>query len=233
MIPRIIHQTSPTLTLRPEERRLRKRLLGKLQGWELRHWDDAANDCLFRRVYPDLVGKWNKISNGILKADISRYLYLHCYGGWYFDTDYWLIRPPASELLEAACILPVSGGAGDLHFVCNSVLASRPGYPLWSEFIEVLFSSIDLSAVGEESVEKTTGPLGLSQFYRQNCTSYPEICFPAKTVFHPEIVHFGFHYKGDARTCGVHWCWGSWKSKNSIRRLKNRLVRWWTSTMYN
>ncbi|MEY3001235.1 MAG: hypothetical protein RL648_1449 [Verrucomicrobiota bacterium] len=229
MIPRILHQTAPSKRLTPEEARMRGRLRRRLPGWEMRLWDDDDNARLFRGAYPDHADRWDRISSGVLKADIARCLFLYHFGGWYFDTDYCLLKPIPADLMSARCVLPISGHRNDLHLVCNSVLASVPRYPLWHDFVSHLLTNVELESIGEGTVEGTSGPLGLSRYLLPRLSQYSGLRLPPKTVFHPRVIWGGFHYDGDSNTCGIHWCWGSWRGKGPLRRFKNRLVRQWTS----
>lgn len=229
MIPRVIHQTAPRRPVSPEEERLRQRFRLHLPGWEMNLWDDADNEALFREIYPAHADRWRRIGSGVLKADLARCLFLHRHGGWYFDTDYCLLKPIPEDLRTAACVLPISGHRNDQHLVCNSVMASVPRYPLWTDFVSHLLQNADLESVGEDAVEATSGPLGLSRFLLSRISEYKDLRLPPKALFHPEVILWGFHYRGGARTCGIHWCWGSWRGKSALRKMKNRLVREWTS----
>lgn len=229
MIPKIIHQTSPTHKLTPEECRAQSSFKRHHARWSMHLWNDSENDELFLETYPEYYGIWRDLECSILKADIARYVYLYRFGGWYFDTDYCLIKPIPSNLINQLCVLPISGGEGDRHLLCNSVLGSILGYPLWHDFIRFLFQDGTLSSVSEATVEATSGPLGLSNFYRRHCIRYDNAHLVPKQVFHPRVTWMGFGFERNAETCGVHWCWGSWRSKGWIRRWKNRLVRWHTS----
>jgi mannosyltransferase OCH1-like enzyme len=183
----------------------------------------------------------------VVQADIIRCVYLYQYGGWYLDTDYRLLRPLEGmvinseyssignsgdevDLMEQSLILPVSGTPGrDQHVVCNSILASEKGHPLWAEFIKQLFSNANLSSLDEHAVEGLTGPLGLSRFYLANKTRFSDVCLPDKHYFHPRITKWGFCYEKHPENFGVHWCWGSWRSKRFHRKIKNLLTRKVTS----
>lgn len=247
MISKIIHQTAPSKSLTTEEQRvlrLNKRLLPE---WDFRFYDDTDNERVMAETFPEFAEAFRGIRRGVVQADIIRCVYLYQYGGWYLDTDYRLLRPLEGmvinseyssignsgdevDLMEQSLILPVSGTPGrDQHVVCNSILASEKGHPLWAEFIKQLFSNANLSSLDEHAVEGLTGPLGLSRFYLANKTRFSDVCLPDKHYFHPRITKWGFCYEKHPENFGVHWCWGSWRSKRFHRKIKNLLTRKVTS----
>lgn len=229
MIPKIIHQTAPTRNLTVEEHRLIARNQSLMQGWKFNLHDDADNLGIMREAFPEFAEAFQNIRRGVVQSDIARCVYLYHFGGWYMDTDYKLIRPLDDELLRHPVILPVSGTEQDQHLVCNSVMASEPGHPFWREFLAHVFSSKTLAELGEKSVEATTGPLGLSRFYLAHKEKYPEIYLPPKPMFHPRVTLRGFSYEHFPESYGIHWCWGSWRSKNFPRAVKNYVTRKVTS----
>jgi hypothetical protein len=159
------------------------------------------------------------------------------------DTDYRLLRSLEGTIInseyssngiggaevdlnEMSLILPVSGIPGrDRHLVCNSILASEKGHPFWAAFIKHLFSDCNLPSLEEHAVEGITGPLGLSRFYLANKGLFSDICLPPKKYFHPKITSWGFSFERQPDNFGVHWCWGSWRTKKLHRKLKNLITR--------
>lgn len=243
MTPKIIHQTAPTKDLTFEEKRVLWENKKLLPDWEFRFYDDSDNELVMAEAFPEFADAFRKIRRGVVQADIIRCVYLYHYGGWYMDTDYRLLRAlegnvinskiPSNgqcvnevNLSEQKIILPVSGmPERDQHLVCNSMLASEKGHPFWAAFIEFLFSNDKLASLDEHAVEGLTGPLGLSRFYLDNKDLFPDVCLPLKHYFHPRITRWGFCYEKHPQNYGVHWCWGSWRSKRLHRRIKNQLTR--------
>jgi mannosyltransferase OCH1-like enzyme len=249
MIPLRIHQTAPTKFPSLEEKRVISRNKSICPDWEFCFYDDADNQNVMQEAFPEFFEQFLAIKRGVVQADIIRCVYLYQFGGWYLDTDYRLLRRLKGDvtvldatsgkasaqwldLLSQKLILPVSGIPGkDQHFVCNSILASEKGHPFWRAFIEHLFSNDKLISLDEHSVEGLTGPLGLSRFYLQNKDRFPDVCIPLKKYFHPRITRWGFSYEQHPDSYGVHWCWGSWRSKKLSRKVKNLLTRKVTSFM--
>lgn len=210
-------------------------------AWTFSFYDDHQNLQIVREAFPEHVDAYQKIRRGVVQADIARCVYLYHLGGWYFDTDYRLLRSfdepsyfvegePARSPLEFSLVLPVSGVPGrDQHLVCNSIMASEKGHPFWKAFIDHLFATQGIDALVEGKVEATTGPLGLSRFYLDRKEEYPDILLPAKRFFHPRIT-LGGYWSDAGRECyGIHWCWGSWRSKGLVRKVKNYTTRKVTS----
>lgn len=218
-----------------------------MPDWEFYFYDDADNLRVMQEAFPEFFAQFRAIERGVVQADIIRCVYLYHFGGWYLDTDYRLHRRLEGEvavlnstngstasssldLLSQKVILPVSGIPGkDRHFVCNSILASEKGHPFLRAFIEYLFSNDKILSLDEYSVEGLTGPLGLSRFYLKNRNRFPDVFLPLKHYFHPRITKWGFSYERDPENFGVHWCWGSWRTKKLHRKLKNLITRKLTS----
>jgi len=218
-----------------------------MPDWQFFFYDDADNLKVMQEAFPEFSEQFRAIKRGVVQADIIRCVYLYHFGGWYLDTDYRLLRrlegdvvvlnaneetttAARSNLHSQKLILPVSGIPGkDRHFVCNSILASEKGHPFWRAFIEYLFSNDNLKSLEENAVEGLTGPLGLSRFYLENKDRFPDVCLPLKQYFHPRIISWGFSFDRHPENYGVHWCWGSWRSKKLHRKLKNLITRKLTS----
>lgn len=222
MIPKIIHQTSKKLT--PEEDRLGRRIRGILPGWEYRFWTDAENESLVEERFPEYLSIFRRIRRGVIKGDIARYMYLSVFGGFYFDTDYKVLRAIDEETLSHGCVLPVSRGSGSSFRLGNAVMGSKAGYPIWTDFIAHIFSTVGLIDLAESKIEEVTGPDGLTKFYRAREHMYDDIYLPARPIFHPAHTCRGFSYQKGPMTVGVHLSWGSWRTKNPLKAIL-RLTR--------
>jgi mannosyltransferase OCH1-like enzyme len=217
MIPKIIHQTSKTLT--PEEDRLGRRMRRILRGWEYRFWTDTENESLVEERFPEYLSIFRRIRRGVIKADIARYMYLLAFGGFYFDTDYKVLRFIDDETLSHACVLPISRGDKTSFRLGNAVMGSKPGHPFWTDFIEHIFSTVGLIDLAESKIEDVTGPDGLTRFYVARKQMYRDIYLPEKPIFHPAHSCRGFLYEREPMTVGVHLSWGSWRTKNPLKAV--------------
>jgi mannosyltransferase OCH1-like enzyme len=228
MIPKLIHQTSASKDISFEERQLQKRLRRILPDWELKLWDDADNAKLVLRTFPAYYSSYDRLRKGVAKADIARITYMYVYGGFYLDTDYKLFRRIGDDILRNTCVLPISRNndpRSPEFRVCNSVLGSTPNYQFWRDFVCHIFENQNVDLVDEYNLEKITGPEGLTNFYLENLSRYPEIHLPRRNSFHPLITCRGLSYEKGHSSYGAHLCWGSWRTKNLAKRIKTMAVR--------
>lgn len=189
MIPHVFHLTAPTKHLMWEERRVQARLQRLLPGWTCNVWDDADNSALMRSAFPELADRFEAIRFGVMKADIARCAYMHVYGGFYFDTDYKLLRTLGPDVLTQACVLPVEEGAPDnaAFKIGNAVFGSEAGHPFWRAFIEHIFSAHAPELVEDHrQIPMMSGPRGMTRFYNANGAQFAGIVFPVRDAFHPD-----------------------------------------------
>jgi hypothetical protein len=240
LIPKIIHQTAATAMLTGEERALRHRINEFLPDWTTLLWTDDGNRQIIADHFPEYLRDYDRIARGVVKADIARVTYMHVYGGFYLDTDYKLLKPFDEALLSRTCLLPIeSGELGTPSLTLgNSVFASERGHPFWREFLKVIFetnlhsstdqvlsSSAGALADGQptsEGVLSVAGPPALTRFYLSRSRDFPDIHLPAIAEFHPNMLPSG---RPDARSYGIHLCWGSWRGKKSLKWLTNKIRR--------
>jgi hypothetical protein len=228
MIPNVFHLTAPSKQLLWEERRVQARLHRLLPGWEGFLWDDADNAALMRSVFPHFAERYDAIRFGVLKADIARCAYMHAYGGFYFDTDYKLLRGLDASLLEQGCVLPVEEGRpGSVDFkIGNAVLGSSAGHPFWSGFITHIFTAHAPETLDDHRlIPHVSGPSGLTDFYLAQGWQYHDLHFPLRDHFHPDRTWFGLGHQGGKDAVGSHLCWASWRGKQPHRAVSNYLRR--------
>jgi mannosyltransferase OCH1-like enzyme len=227
VIPKILHQSARTKTLSPEDR-LRRRAQRLMPDWEMRLWDDRDNLDLMERHLPQFSVRFKNIQRGVVKADIARCLYMHTFGGFYIDTDYKFSRPIPDELLRHECILPASRDADQMSpgfRIGNAVLGSEPGHTFWECFLTEIFASPNLETLPEGMVEKITGPEGLTGCYVRHPEFHSRLYVPEKRFFHPKIRWHGISHDRGFACYGAHLCWGSWRSKRWLPKVKALLVR--------
>ena len=235
MIPTIIHQTAKS-ALSWEENQLCRRLRRMLPGWEYRLWNDHENESLIASHFPHHLALYRSIRKGVVRADIARYAYLAVHGGFYFDTDYKLLRPIGEDMRRNACVLGIEehpytktdGEGRETHLGLkfgNAGMGSAAGYPLWRDFIDHIFSQSALDNLTEDEIVPRTGPRGLSNFYLGNRERYPEVQPYPQRVFYPVLRYGNLWQDSDATTIGVHLSWGSWRNKSGTLRMRNFLRR--------
>jgi mannosyltransferase OCH1-like enzyme len=238
-IPRRIHQTARTKDLSSEEQRLARRLRRHLPGWSYTLWSDADNRALIARCFPDHLSQYDRIQAGVMKADIARVAALYEQGGFYFDTDYKLVRPISEVLLMHGCILAIERGSigaegSDLRFSAdfrlgNAVLAAAPGHRLLADFVNHIFAQLETAPRSEIALMKISGPHALTRFYLDSYRRFNDVWLAPQSVFLPDLTLGGLSYAADAATLGVHLCWGSWRAKHRMPSFKNLFRRTLTS----
>ncbi|RXR08460.1 glycosyltransferase family 32 protein [Pseudoxanthomonas composti] len=228
MIPKIFHMTAPTKILLWEERRVQRRLQRLLPDWRGQLWDDADNAELMRRAFPQFAERYEAIGFGVMKADIARCAYMHAQGGFYFDTDYKLLKPPDRSIMSQACVLPIEEGAvgGQAFKIGNAVFGSRPGHPFWAAFIEHVFTAHAPDTLEDHrKIPMISGPRGMTVFYQANRARFQDLSFPARDQFHPDRTWFGLGQKAGTVAFGSHLCWASWRGKSTRHAITNFLRR--------
>ena len=220
MIPKIIHQTARTKDISWEENVLVRRMQNKLKGWTYMFHDDDDNDRLVKTYFPEYYNVFSSISKGVAKADIARLIYLYVYGGFYFDTDYKLIKEIPDWMLEKKQLLMESRNSADEYKLGNAVLGSAPNGAFYKDFIECIFKKEELLHLHENRVEWVTGPEALTEFYIKNKDKYKDdVTIIPREYFNPPILKHGLQIKKTKNTIGVHYCWGSWRSGSFLKRI--------------
>ena len=138
MIPKIIHQTWKSADVPPHLRGFQASWRHYHPRWEYRLWDDAANEALIAKHYPEFLTYFRQATPSILRIDLVRLAYLHRLGGVYADLDYEVVRP-LDDLLDTphAIVGREQHGIGmalrGRDYIINALMASPPGHPLWLE----------------------------------------------------------------------------------------------------
>ena len=209
-----------------------------LPDWRYHLWDDADNAALMARVFPEFFERYQMIRFGVAKADVARCAYMYAYGGFYFDTDYRLLKPPSEQLLRQKCIIPLESagprqtGAEPRPDLGNAVLASEPEHGFWRDFIKYVFDVQLADRITDpQQIIPATGPTSITSFYWSQAGDYPDVYLPPVNQFHPSISWFALKTSADSETYGVHLHWGSWRgrsigvsARNLLRRKLNGFV---------
>ena len=233
MIPKIIHQTSKSKNLSWEERRLVTRLRRMLPDWRHHLWDDQDNSDLVDRVFPAFSARYKTIRFGVAKADVARCAYMYAYGGFYFDTDYKLLRAPDEALRSKKCVVPLEQSRPskapapqqELQ-LGNAALASEPGHAFWKDFIEFIFDEKKAHLITDpQQIIPATGPVAITEFYSERADQYPELYLPPQNQFHPSISLFALRSSADRDSYGIHLHWGSWRGRPASVAARTLLRR--------
>lgn len=226
MIPKILHLTSKTKQLNGEENILLRKNRKVLKGWQINLFDDTDNEAIVRKYFPEYWNKYNSIKKGVAKADIARCMYMYVYGGMYADTDYLFLKDIPSELLQKKCIIPAEcWKTPQTPYLGNCIFMSEKEVGFWKDYIDHVFKSIELDTLHENRIIDVTGPGGITEFYLSNKDKYPYIHVTPKNQFHPLQCWHGLRIQTDKSTIGIHFCFGSWRTKNILKRYYYILVQ--------
>jgi hypothetical protein len=233
VIPEIVHQTAPTHRLTWEEARITKRIRRMLPGWAYRLWSNAEQEELFDSMFPEYVDQFRQIPFGMARADLARYAILSRHGGFYFDTDYKLLKKISGDWLNHSAILPVEyvhtgkdPTARQNIDLGSALLASEPGFPLWKDLICHIFENHEPEKLSERfNIPGVTGPMALTHFYLANEDQYPDVCVAEKNVFLPDIWLLSLCSSADEKTMGIHLTFGSWRERGLVNAVKTIVRR--------
>eukprot|EP00727_Mastigamoeba_balamuthi_P001446 m51a1_g11299 hypothetical protein (299) ;mRNA; f:64338-65327 len=169
-ISRVVHQSWKTRDSLPEwSLRLAATWRRMHPRWAYALHSDDDNRALFARVFPELLGAYDR-AIAIVKADLARMAYLYDVGGGDLDTE---ALAPLDGLLERACELGrpvILGRMDDVEHdhpdaVPNALMASAvPGEELWRLCAQMFARNIE---GGCRKAEKCAGPVALRKCLEQ------------------------------------------------------------------
>ena len=142
------------------------------QNWTYRLWTDKDNLELVKTHYHWFLHKFQSFSRSIYRADVSRYIYMHHYGGIYTDLDNECLKPFEHLLANYSIVFGAMEGqfAGTSlreGYVQNSFFYSVPRHKFWLELLKSINSS-KITGLPEFQ----TGPVFLSNFIRSYRASH-------------------------------------------------------------
>ena len=215
MIPKIIHLTTKNGKLNGDENIILRKNKQIFYDWDFRIYGDDENLKIMQNNFPEFLEKYDSIKKGVMKADVIRCLYLYLYGGIYIDTDYQFFKKIPDKWLNERCVIPTEHlEADNTPFLGNCIFFSEKGYPFWYASIKDLFDKIDVVNTCEDEIIGCTGPGGITRFYLEHRSEYPDLKYTPKNLFHPLIVNHQLGVKKTSETIGAHYCFGSWRGKS-------------------
>lgn len=155
-IPRVLHQTWRSDMVPQGLDHVMQSWQKKQPRWSYRFHTDEDNQRLVANHYPWLLPTYTRLSP-IQRADLSRYLYMHHYGGVYADLDVELLQPLRSLFAQQRALHNASVIIGQeplahamllerkTRQMCNAVLVSAPGHPLWLKVIRRAATALPLA----------------------------------------------------------------------------------------
>jgi Glycosyltransferase sugar-binding region containing DXD motif len=229
MIPKILHQTSSTLTW--EERVLTKNARSLMPDWKYFLWTDELNTELVKKVLPEYVDDYINLPANVARADVARCLYMFVHGGVYFDTDYRFMTALPDKVMANRCVLGIESpvfdrdgtdGVGEGYKIGNAVLASEPALDLWPAFLKSAFTRF---REGERRVLYLAGPHALSIFLKNQPEYERAVTLLRAHVLYPEFRLWNVTAARERDTIGIHLCWGTWRGKSPIQKARNKSRR--------
>ncbi|MES2673607.1 MAG: glycosyltransferase [Pseudomonadota bacterium] len=224
MIPKILHQCSKSFEW--EERKFANSAKKLLPDYEYKAWDDDSNLNLIKAIIPQHFEAYNRLPHNVARVDVARCLYMHTYGGIYFDTDYVFYKRPDRQFHEKKCVLAIEEEnckcIGGDYKVGNAFIASEPGFEMWLEFVENIFKKFN---EGEDRIVFLSGPHSLSIFLKQNPVYNENITILPSHAVYPDFAIGKLTTIKTSETIGAHLCWGSWRGKPFNQRIKSKARR--------
>jgi len=226
----IIHQSTTTRTW--EEMHLVGRVKKMMPDFRHILWTDEENLSLFEKVFPKFIDEYLSFDRAVIRVDVSRCLYMYLNGGIYCDTDYLFYRPLDRRLLNHKCILGIeeedNKAVGGGYKVGNAFLGSEPGFSLWTDFIESIFHRY---RQGESRVVFLSGPHALSLFLKGHKEYESLVTLLPPANVYPDRRFMGLTTARKDTALGAHLCWGSWRDKSLMSRIRNRARRCLTAVL--
>jgi|GEM_PF-567542 len=224
MIPKILHQCSKSYEW--EERKFAESAKKLLPDYEYKAWDDDSNLDFIKNTIPQYFDAYNRLPHNVARVDVARCLYLYVYGGIYFDTDYVFYKRPSEQFLQKKCVLAIEEencqSIGGGNKVGNAFLASEPGFEMWLKFVENIFTKFN---AGEKRIVYLSGPHSLSIFLKEHPQYNKDITILPADVIYPNFAMGKLTTTKNSETLGAHLCWGSWRGKPFIQRIKSKARR--------
>ena len=179
-IPKIIMQTWKTDVI-PERWEESQRSIAKyMPSWKYVLMTDKTNRELVEKEFPDFLPYYDAFPYNIQRADAVRACWLYKYGGVYMDLDLVLLKDITDLFVpDVDAFFVASGNVAGV--ITNSFMASKPGNPLWLEYIEEMKKGPSSWAYGKHfNVMTSTGPMALSRTLKNTNTIYAVL--PTKLV---------------------------------------------------
>ena len=201
-IPRVLHQSWANESTVPSV------LAGQaaswrtvLPTWEYHLWTDDANRRLWQEEFPELLAVYDNYSHPVMRADASRLLYMHLYGGVYADLDVAPCTSIEAALQKPQLLLVRDPWRGTLRrkqqqHISNFFFASVKGHPFWEYAIRGLANRQH----HVRGIMFRTGPYFLDamfrRFARENRLCPPWSALDANVLTYDEwqTTSFGAHH---------------------------------------
>lgn len=146
--------------------------------WNYRFHTDDDNRQIVQAHYPHFLKVYDSLPVNIMRADFSRLLYMHLWGGVYADLDYVCLKSFDSLIVQvrelAVPLLPHNR----YYQIHNALLVSVPGHPFWLKCAEQAVEYLNHSY--HPKVEWLAGPFRLQETLRAERP--PALALPQELV---------------------------------------------------
>lgn len=235
-IPKIIHQSWKSNEIPKKFDKWVNSWKNYHQDWEYKLWTDKDNRKLIEDHYPWFLEIYDSFPFSIMRADASRYFYLHKYGGLYTDLDIEALKPLDKYITNYDLIL---GSMEDIkktaskHSIPNAWMLSKPEHPFWLLCIQYIVDKYKNNLNWNNVyVEGVTGPIMLFDVYddyKNNVLSN----IHSIHIFNPDII---YSYNWEKNNTYSYICEASKDTfdENECKRLfitKNSIaISYWSHT---
>ena len=174
--------------------------------WKYFFWTDKMNRHFVATRYPQYLDVYDRFPQGIMRADMIRYLILYEFGGTYVDLDFEALRS-LNEILNDLDMLPSSSKGQERpscvlgqeppehahvlykvsHLVCNAIMLSCPGHPFWMDVVDLVVKR-SLSGNFSGRVLKLTGPMVVqAALDKRLLSSTNDVYLAPSELFYPDV----------------------------------------------
>lgn len=110
--------------------------------WTRFLWTDESNRALWVREFPEMIDVYDAYAYAVERADATRLLYMHVYGGVYADIDVVPCRDAIGQFRKLDVPMLVEDPSRTrVTRISNFVMASPRAHPFWRYAIEQLRTS--------------------------------------------------------------------------------------------
>lgn len=189
MIPKRLVRTVPA-AVDPNAEELWQVATTLHPDWQHVTWRDPVDTTMFPITSP----YWSDCETGAQLADLIRAEDLYHRGGWYIDSDMWMLKP-----LDDLCPLGAVAAWEDTKYVPNAVLGFTPNHPALQRVLEL--------AVERRFCGTWNAGVGVTT---QVFTSRSDVVLLPPQLFYP--VHWREAHRGGvswiAAAKANPWCYG-------------------------
>lgn len=134
--------------------------------YEYNFWTDATLDALVDMEFPQYAELYYSLTPKIKRIDMSKYLVIYKYGGWFFDADLELFTDPTPLVQNNAVVL------------CDpAAFYSKAGHPFWLDMFDHIAKNRALFVI------QATGPGAMEAVYQR--TNNAGVVYLPQSVFLP------------------------------------------------